>query len=280
MYTRLKWAVINAGLRLLPLDKKIAFMILGTSYKNIEEKAVLTITTPIRKELIKALDAKPLKRSETVMVGQVEGEKVSLIRDTLGAPSTATALEALGRSQVSCVIRCDVCATLTEEIPVGSLVIPDQAFLSDGCSKEYLTVYKDVAKEHPEIHISENPEIPSVAHADKELYQKAFAHAKDTGLTIHTGKIWTTDALFCETPAQIEKWKGHGAKLLDMETSILYLLGNLMNIPVLSIMVVSDHPGSEKYDLMNSPSVSPNLETGVKTAAQFVKDLLPHLPSK
>ena len=50
------------------------------------------------------------------------------------------------------------------------------------------------------------------------------------------GILWSVDALFCETEDAIETWKSYGAKSVDMESSAVYLLGNLFKIPSISIL--------------------------------------------
>jgi len=59
-------------------------------------------------------------------------------------------------------------------------------------------------------------------------------------------KLWlgitvTTSAMLAETPERVEKWKNQRALCVDGETSVIYTLSYLANIPSLVLLAVSDN---------------------------------------
>jgi len=66
-------------------------------------------------------------------------------------------------------------------------------------------------------------------------------------------------------------------KGIDMESSILFLLGQLYNLKVASILSVSDLPGDAKYDLLKSNEIHPDMETGIDNAIKILINTLPKI---
>jgi len=89
--------------------------------------------------------------------------------------------------------------------------------------------------------------------------------------------FWTTDALFCETLEFIKALQSVKARGIDMESSILFLLGSLFNLKTSSILAVTDLPGHPEYDLLESNQIHPNLEKGIDDAIKIVINALPKI---
>ena len=86
--------------------------------------------------------------------------------------------------------------------------------------------------------------------------------------------LWTTDALFCETYEFLNAIRSKKIEAIDMESSILFLLGKKFNLQTISILSVSDLPGT-KYDLLNSNEIHSNLENGMNNAIKILTNALP-----
>ncbi len=52
--------------------------------------------------------------------------------------------------------------------------------------------------------------------------------------------VWSTGALFCETPARLAQAHAQGAQLVDMETATLFTLGNCFKVPTVAGLLVTD----------------------------------------
>ena len=52
--------------------------------------------------------------------------------------------------------------------------------------------------------------------------------------------IWTTDAIFRETSAKVERFKNQGAQAVEMELSALYSVAAFYAMPLVGMLLVSD----------------------------------------
>ena len=62
-----------------------------------------------------------------------------------------------------------------------------------------------------------------------------------------------------------------------MESSILFLLGQLYNLKTASILSISDLPGHPQFDLLNSNEIHPDMETGIDNAIKILINALPKI---
>ena len=91
------------------------------------------------------------------------------------------------------------------------------------------------------------------------------------------GILWSVDALFCETEDAIETWKSYGAKSVDMESSAVYLLGNLFKIPSISILGISDLPDIEQWNFQKTNKIHPKFDFILDNAINVLVDALPEI---
>ena len=81
--------------------------------------------------------------------------------------------------------------------------------------------------------------------------------------------------LFCESLDFIRALSSINVQTIDMESSILFLLGHHYNLKTVSILSVSDLPGNPKYDLLTSNEIHPNMENGIDESIKTLIKLLP-----
>jgi purine-nucleoside phosphorylase len=70
--------------------------------------------------------------------------------------------------------------------------------------------------------------------------------------------------------------KSIDVEAIDMESSIMFLLGELYNLQTAAILSISDLPGTE-YDMLNSNKVHPDMENGIDRAIKILVETLPKL---
>ncbi|MHA2089175.1 MAG: phosphorylase family protein, partial [Promethearchaeota archaeon] len=88
-------------------------------------------------------------------------------------------------------------------------------------------------------------------------------------------KLWSTDGLFCESLDFIRALQSINIQAIDMESSILFLLGKLFNLKTASILSVTDLPGDLKYDLLTSKVIHPDMESGIDNTIKLLIYSLP-----
>jgi len=287
MLNKIKSQMLNLGLKFISVDEKIVRMILETSPSNINEIVILPAVKLVMKKIVKRLQNKIVHGR--VYNGVLNGIKVSVIRSQVGCPNAALTLECLKRSKAKIVVRVDFCGGIYGDdtsIEIGDVVVPKLAYCDDGTTPQYIranqtllnqlesisnplsTVQNVIAGNHT-IFISKPNEIL------KDLLIKetrAFNPKKAKEVL-----LWTTDALFCETFEFIRALKAINIKAIDMESSILFLLGQLYNLKTASILSVSDLPGHPQYDLLNSNEIHLDMETGIDNAIKILINALPKI---
>jgi purine-nucleoside phosphorylase len=195
-------------------------------------------------------------------------------------------MEMAKRAKAHCVIRVDVCGSLNPEYPIGSVVIPPRALIGDGTSSYYIRRFCTEVANNPNI-LLDSKESVSLGSVNSyfpheklkqlihEHQQKSTLNKEFNKININFASVWTTDALFCEQLDELSRWKALGAEVVDMETSIMYLLSQIYRIPTISIMGVTDLPGSHEFDLTESNKLHPEIEKVPLRAIEVATTLLP-----
>ncbi len=191
----------------------------------------------------------------------MNGIKVSVIRSQVGSPNAALTLECLKRSKAKIVVRVDFCGGINGEnttINIGDIVIPKTAYCGDGTSSEYL-------------------------RANQTLLNQLESITNPLSATLNL--IASPQTIFISKPNEILKetyeflraLNSIDIKGIDMESSILFLLGQLYNLKVASILSVSDLPGDPKYDLLKSNELHPDMDVGISNAIKILIKVLPKI---
>ena len=106
------------------------------------------------------------------------------------------------------------------------------------------------------------------------LFNMALASIRDKA---KLADLWTTDALFCENLDFVRALSSINIQGVDMESSILFLLGKIYNLKTSSILSVSDLPGHPKYDLLKSNEIHHDMENGIDNAIKILINSLPQI---
>lgn len=122
---------------------------------------------------------------------------------------------------VNCMILMTWGGTLQPDLMPGDIVVVDKAIRDEGTSYHYLP---------PAKHID----------ADPELAGQLVEAIKSRGGKCTRGTTWTTDAPFRETVEEIRQYQSEGVKTVEMESAGLFTVGQVRNIPTVSVVVGMD----------------------------------------
>ncbi len=281
MLNRIKSELLNLGLKFISVDEKIVRMLLETSPSNINEIVILPAVKLVMKKILSKLQNK--RNYGRVYNGTINDIRVSVIRSLVGAPNCALTMECLKRCKTKAVIRIDFCGGI-ESINIGDILIPKLAYCDDGTCSNYIRANPWLANQLDSIS---NPlaRFQNIIAGNHTIFiSKPNEILKDLCLTkgvsflpdkVRVVNLWTTDALFCETLEFLRALKSINVQGIDMESSILFLLGILFNLKTVSILSVSDLPGHPKYDLLNSNEIHPDMENGIDNAIELLTKVLP-----
>lgn len=168
----------------------------------------------------------------TMYTGSFKGIKVTAINGGRFSTDTSITTEVMCNAKIENIIRIGTCGALDENIKVGDLVIADSVIRGDGVTPYYV---KDDFK----------------TVADKKISDTLAQVAKDLGITIHRGTVWTTDALLRETREIVEAKRKQGAIAVDMVSSTLLTIAQLYNLKAAAILAVSDNVITGEMGFMN-----------------------------
>ena len=153
---------------------------------------------------------------------------VTLTGPFIGAPYTVMLLETLIAWGARKILFSGWCGAISPDVRIGDIIIPDGAIVDEGTSKHYGKV--DGSLVRPSSNISESI---------KEVVRKK-------GLSFHEGVVWSTDAIYRETPEKVEHFQKKDALAVEMELSALFSVGRFREVDVGAVLVVSDEISTYK----------------------------------
>ncbi|MHA1687881.1 MAG: phosphorylase family protein [Promethearchaeota archaeon] len=287
MLNRIKAELLNFGLKFLSVDEKIVRIFLEAAPSRVKEIVILPAIKSVMKQFL--LKLKNKTSHGRIFNGTLNGVPVSVIRSFVGCPNMAITMECLKRTKAKIVIRIDYCGGLNvhnEEIRVGDTIIPKSACSGDGTCLYYLNKYEE---KHDTFSFISNPlyevftfypgaNTLAIFEPDEQLKTLLLQAGKSKyEQYVKEASLYTIDALFCETTEVLSELKSIKIQAIDMESSILFLLGKLFNLRVASILSISDLPGHPQYDLFKTNNIHPELENGFKRTMEILMDALPRI---
>lgn len=138
-----------------------------------------------------------------------------------GAPYAVMVLEKLIALGAQTVVAVGWCGSLNPGVKIGDLVIPESAYGEEGTSSHYPLL---------------TPE-PLPAADLCRVMRNLLASA---GMTFHSGKVWTTDALYRETEAKVLAYGSQGMLAVEMEMSALFTVAQFRGVALAGLLIVSD----------------------------------------
>ncbi len=289
MIDKLKNELLNLGLKFISVDEKIVRIFLETSPSNVNEIVIMPAVKMVMRKIVNKLQNKRVYGR--VYNGLLNEVKVSIIRSLVGCPNCAIAMESLKRCKTKIVIRTDFCGGIensSSSIQIGDIIIPKLAYCGDGTSAQYILKHSELLSQLESIQnplsrfqqIITGNETVFVTKPHEELKNLLVSEASSSiPNKVKEADLWTTDALFCETHDLINSLRSINVGAIDMETSILFLLGKIYNLKTISLLSVSDLPGNSKYDFLKTNEIHLDVESGIDTAIKVMIKSLPKVKS-
>ena len=158
-----------------------------------------------------------------------KGLSVSYCYPLFGAPAVAMYVEVLSLLGVKNIVGCGYVGGISPSMEIGSYVVPSAACGLDGCSRSYYP-YRFIF-----------PSSPS-------LTNELCSLLKDQGVKYQVGQIVSIDALMLEDDIMIKDFADQMFCCVDLESAILYALGEKFSLNVSSVHIVSDNPSRKLID--------------------------------
>ncbi|PIE62922.1 MAG: uridine phosphorylase [Desulfobacter postgatei] len=191
-------------------------------------KAALMVSADPDMALIRQGEGKWQTRAffnSSLLVKEDEPLGMSVTGPYIGAPYGVMLLESLIAKGACAVIVLGWCGSLCSDLSVGDLVVAKTALADEGTSRHYMDLRGD---------------LPMV-NADTTLTAMLGDALGTAGLDAHANTtIWTTDAIYRETPEKVAWYKDKGACAVEMECSALFAAAAFRKIAIAALLVVSD----------------------------------------
>ncbi len=138
-----------------------------------------------------------------------------------GSPMTVELAEEFAALGVKSMILMTWGGILQPDLKPGDIVVVDKAIRDEGTSYHYLPPAKYI-------------------EADMQLAGQLTDAIRTRGGICTRGTTWTTDAPYRETVDEIKQYRSEGVKTVEMESAGLFTVGQVRNIPTVSVVVGMD----------------------------------------
>ena len=190
-------------------------------------KTVIMPGDPKRVELIAKTYLKNIElvnevRGILAYTGYYKNKKVTVMASGMGMPSMGIySYELFKFYEVENIIRVGTCGSLSKEINLQDIIIPNKAYTLSNFSYQYDGILK-------------NCEIPS-----ENLYKKLIYSAKGLDINILTGTISTSDIFYGNKKDENEQ--KNNCLAVEMETFALFYIAKKLQKEAGAILTVSDN---------------------------------------
>ncbi len=173
---------------------------------------------------IRSNSLKPVSSNLYLSTVFTDKEKVAFAGPYIGAPYGVVLLESLIAKGFSKILVLGWCGSVADKIKAGELIIPSTAISDEGTSRNY---------------VNSDDDFPAIKPSES-LSGILGKHLDSMGINFVNEKIWTTDAIYRETPEKVEFFRGQGACVVEMECSALFAAAQYRKVEIASLLVVSD----------------------------------------
>jgi len=225
------------------------------------DAAILVSSTSDLKPLARGLEADgDLDMRKLFMshhyIGTCGSARVSLVGPIMGAPYAVALLDTLVAWGVKQVLFLGWCGSVSSQVAIGDIIVPDLAFIDEGTSRHYGT------------------ENESVQCPPGRLTDLVVASLERTGGTCRRGAVWTTDAIYRETKQQVRRFQAKSALAVEMEVSALFSAARFRGVEISCLLVTSDR----LHDMRWQPGFRDSrFTTGRQQAVNAILNVLPQL---
>jgi purine-nucleoside phosphorylase len=155
--------------------------------------------------------------------GHYRDKIVSVMGSGMGIPTLSIYVnELVNEYNVEKLIRVGTCGALQSYLKIGDIVLAMTASTDSGINR---------------LRFHGMDYAPA---ATFDLLYKAYNAAKERGINVHVGGIFSGDTFYNDDPDWWKLWAEYGALVCEMESNGLYTLAAKFKVSALSILTVSD----------------------------------------
>jgi uridine phosphorylase len=149
------------------------------------------------------------------------GRRLAVVSPGVGAPAAAARMEHMIALGCRKFIVCGGAGTLNNSIAVGNIVVPNSAVRDEGTSLHYLKPSREVG-----------PTPRALAAIEAVLRENHHQYV--------CGKTWTTDAVYRETRARMNRRRREGCIVVEMEAAAFFAVARFRGVECAQILYGGD----------------------------------------
>lgn len=146
----------------------------------------------------------------------------AVIGPVVGAPYAVMVMEPLIAWGARQILYMGWCGAISPQAEIGDVIVPTGAIIEEGTSPGY------------------GAEPMEVARPAENLRRRITSALSARVMEFHEGKVWSTDAIYRETPEKVAHFQARNALAVEMEVSALFTVGRFRSVEVGALLVVSD----------------------------------------
>lgn len=204
--------------------------------KTLPERCVLTF---FRKELEQLAADQNLPvlghlHSEIldIPIYEAPAKGVCIAMPLCTAPGAAATIEELYAMGCNKFVICGGAGAIKQDSCVGEIIVPTAAVRDEGTSYHYLEPSREVA-------------------GHSAAVSAVTAGLDRLGIPYTTGKTWTTDAIYRETPEMINRRRKEGCVTVEMEAAAFFAVSKYYDLPLAQLLYAGDDVSGETWDTRN-----------------------------
>ncbi len=158
-----------------------------------------------------------------------EDRQLLVLHPGVGAPLAAGLMEEIIALGCTSIAACGGAGTLDANLAAGHVVVPIAAVRDEGTSYHYLPPSREV-------------------EADPAGLAAAQTVLKRRGVSYVTGKTWTTDAFFRETPDRIRRRRDEGCIVVEMEAAAFFAVARFRRARFAQLLYAGDDVSGSEWN--------------------------------
>jgi uridine phosphorylase len=203
--------------------------------RDVPEACVVTFFGDVVDRLIESRGARVLADNRwedgTHPLLEVEHElgRLAVLHSGVGAPLAGGLLEQVVAMGCRAFVVCGGAGALRPDLTVGHLVVVSSSLRDEGTSHHYL---------------------PAGRHIDADLGARTVLEQvlAERDVPFVSGRTWTTDAPYRETPAKIAARQAEACLTVEMEAAALAAVARFRRVPLAQVVYCGDDLSGETWD--------------------------------
>lgn len=159
----------------------------------------------------------------------LDEKRLAVFHPGVGAPLAAGLLEEVIALGCRKFIACGGAGVLDGDLAVGHIIVPTSAVRDEGTSYHYLPPGREVSA-HPK--------------GVEKIEEVLQAHQCEYLLS----KTWTTDAIYRETQAKVQRRKAEGCITVEMEAAAFFAVAQFRNVEFAQLLYGGDDVSGNEWD--------------------------------